>query len=87
MLKMGHFCFWYIFFIFISRALSSTLLCATPSSYLTFSADSDLTDVKTADGNIQTIFLYQPNNQGGTGFSNLFVHDGDFQSFFESYFD
>jgi len=52
-----------------------------------FVSDSDLTEIKAADGTIHTVFLYQPNNQGGTGFSNLFIHNGDLKSFFESYFD
>jgi len=50
-------------------------------------SDSDLTEVMAADGSVNTIFLYQPNNQGGVGFSSLFIHYGNYQSFFESYFN
>jgi len=49
-------------------------------------SDSDLTEVVMADGSVNTLFLYQPNNQGGIGFSNLFLHKGDYTSFFQSFF-
>ena len=42
--------------------------------------------MKAADGGVQTLVLYQPNNEAGTGFSNLFRFNGNFQMFFESYF-
>jgi len=49
-------------------------------------SDSDMTEIKAADGSVRTMFLYQPNNLAGIKFSNLFIYYGNFQKFFESYF-
>jgi len=50
-------------------------------------SDSDLVEIKLSDGSTGVLFLYQPNNQGGTGFSNLFLFKGDYAKFFSSYFN
>jgi hypothetical protein len=50
-------------------------------------SDSDLTEFKQADGTVGTLLLYQPNNQAGIGFSSLILHKGNYQSFFQSYFN
>jgi len=56
------------------------------STWDTCVSDSDLTEIVQPDGSINTLVLYQPNNQAGIGFSSLFLHKGDYASFFQSYF-
>lgn len=48
-------------------------------------------ETKAPDGSVRTMFLYRPNNQAevgtGTAFSNFLIYYGNYQKFFESYFD